>query len=397
MSSVRSIDRMSEDVVTWPHVRFGDVVENVARTVADPAAAGLERYVGLEHLDRRGLRIRRWGNVSEGTTFTRQFCAGELLFGKRRAYQRKAAIADFAGVCSGDLLVFRAHPDTLLPELLPFVVQSDAFVEHALGTSAGSLSPRTRWKDLAEFRFSLPPPDVQVQLAATLQACFAALERWDEVSDQALALERAVVRNWLERQTSDIHVPLGAALTEVKYGTSVRCGDETPGSTPVLRIPNVVSWFIDPAELKWASFDESARESYRLDSDDLLMVRTNGNPDYVGRCALFAGSEQEFAFASYLLRLRFDRDRVLPRYMWMLFQQPSVRRAMTHLIRSSAGNYNLSATGLSSLRLPVPSVGEQQRLVDAVDRVADVTSSANRHREHTGALLLALENQLIPS
>jgi type I restriction enzyme S subunit len=395
MSSAAAIEELEQAREAWPEVRFADVAENVARTASDPDAAGLDRYVGLEHLDRRDLRVRRWGDVSDGTTFTRHFCAGEVLFGKRRAYQRKAAVADFDGVCSGDLLVFRARSELLLPELLPFIVQSDAFVEHALGTSAGSLSPRTRWKDLAEFRFRLPPADLQHRLAMTLTACFESLERWHTVAGHALALERAVVRDWLDRQPGDIHVPLADVLTEVKYGTSVRCGDETPDAIPVLRIPNVVSWFLDTDDLKWAPLSDSERASYGLHPDDLLMVRTNGNPDYVGRCALVPADERELAFASYLLRLRFDRDRVLPQYVWMLFQQPSIRRAMAHLIRSSAGNYNLSASGLTSLRMPVPELDEQRRLVDAVGRVAAVTSSAVCHRERGDALLLALENRTV--
>lgn len=385
------------DRQTWQRVRFGDVVENVTRAAGDPASAGLDRYVGLEHLDPRALRIRRWGDVADGTTFTRHFRTGEVLFGKRRAYQRKAAVADFEGVCSGDLLVFRAHEGSLLPTLLPYVVQSDRFVEHALGTSAGSLSPRTRWKDLAQFEFRLPPLEVQQRLAAVLDATLTVWERWETAADCALALERAQVRDWIERQGQEVLGPLGEVLTEVKYGTSVRCGDETADATPVLRIPNVVSWFLDTTDLKWAPFDEAERAAYGLAVDDLLMVRTNGNPDYVGRCALVPESDKDFAFASYLLRLRFDRERVLPRYMWMLFQQPSTRRAMTHLIRSSAGNYNLSASGLSSLRIPIPDLGEQRRLVAAVDEIGAVTRSASQHRSDTGALLLALENELVSS
>ena len=111
---------------------------------------GFERYVGLEHLDPGDLKIRRWGNVSDGTTFTNVFRAGQVLFGKRRAYQRKVAVADFDGVCSGDIYVFEPKNEHLLPELLPFICQTDGFFEHAVGTSAGSLSPRTNWDSLAD-------------------------------------------------------------------------------------------------------------------------------------------------------------------------------------------------------------------------------------------------------
>ena len=115
-------------------------------------AAGIERVVGLEHIEPDDLRIRRWGDVADGTTFTTLFKPGQVLFGKRRAYQRKVAVADFEGVCSGDIYVLEPANDRLMPELLPFLCQTDAFFDHAVGTSAGSLSPRTNWTALARLR-----------------------------------------------------------------------------------------------------------------------------------------------------------------------------------------------------------------------------------------------------
>jgi len=92
----------------WELVKFGDVVRLSKDRAANPEAEGIERYVGLEHIDPDDLCIRRWGLVAEGTTFTSKFKPGQVLFGKRRAYQRKVAIADFEGVCSGDIYLFES-------------------------------------------------------------------------------------------------------------------------------------------------------------------------------------------------------------------------------------------------------------------------------------------------
>jgi type I restriction enzyme S subunit len=154
----------------WTWVKFGDVVRLNTDRIADPAAAGIERYVGLEHIEPEDLRIRRWGLVAEGTTFTNYFKPGQILFGKRRAYQRKVAVADFEGVCSGDIYVFEPKNDCLLPELLPFICQTDRFYEYAVGTSAGSLSPRTNWTQLAQYEFALPPMAEQRRMAEMLWA-----------------------------------------------------------------------------------------------------------------------------------------------------------------------------------------------------------------------------------
>lgn len=161
------------DKSAWKRVTFGDVVRNLNITVKDPDAEGIERVIAMEHLDPGELKISRWGSIEDGTTFTRRVKPGQTLFGKRRAYQRKAAYAEFDAITSGDILVFEADPDQLLPEFLPFLVQSDGFYNHALGTSAGSLSPRTNWRDLSNYEFDLPPLDEQQRLAEL----FWALER----------------------------------------------------------------------------------------------------------------------------------------------------------------------------------------------------------------------------
>ena len=133
----------------WQTYEFGDLARNLTVAVKDPLSEGYERYVGLEHIEPGNMHIKSWGNVADGTTFTRVFKKGQVLFGKRRAYQRKAALAEFDGICSGDILVFEANEDNVIPELLPFIVQGDKFFDYAIKTSAGSLSPRTKFKDLA--------------------------------------------------------------------------------------------------------------------------------------------------------------------------------------------------------------------------------------------------------
>lgn len=172
------------DRTGWKRVRFGDVVENCAET-CDPQDAGLERFIAMEHLEPGSLHIRSWGNVADGTTFTRRCRPGQVLFGKRRAYQRKVAVAEFEAVVSGDIYVL-APKDTrrLLPELLPFLCLSERFFQHAVGTSAGSLSPRTNWTSLASFEFGLPPLDQQRRIAEILWAV-------DEAVDTHLGLYRS--------------------------------------------------------------------------------------------------------------------------------------------------------------------------------------------------------------
>lgn len=184
----------------WRWVKFGEVVRLSKERSQDPLADGLERFVGLEHLVPGDLRIRSWGHVADGTTFTNRFVPGQLLFGKRRAYQRKVAVADFAGVCSGDIYVLESKDaQVLLPELLPFICQTDAFFEHAVGTSAGSLSPRTNWSSLTNFEFALPPMVEQRRISSLLLSA-------DEVADTLLRFVEAAAITTTAFAVDQFHV-----------------------------------------------------------------------------------------------------------------------------------------------------------------------------------------------
>lgn len=181
-------DTITKSRQSWRKVRFGDVVRNVDISERNPLAKGLNRYIGLDHIDPASLHVTRWGQIEDGTSFIRTFIAGQVLFGKRRAYQRKVALADFDGICSGDILVFEAK-ESLIPELLPFIVQSEGFYNHALSTSAGSLSPRTKWKDLATYEFLLPPEDEQRRIADILWAADESIQKFEEVQAKQMTLK----------------------------------------------------------------------------------------------------------------------------------------------------------------------------------------------------------------
>ena len=129
----------------------------------------VERFVGLEWIEADNFQLQGFGLVANGTTFTKRFAKGDVLFGKRRAYLKKVAVADFDGICSGDILVIRAKAKKMLQGLLPYYISADAFIQHAVSTSAGSLSPRTKWKDLAELEVSIPDLKTQSTILEVLQ------------------------------------------------------------------------------------------------------------------------------------------------------------------------------------------------------------------------------------
>lgn len=141
----------------------------VAKERKETSKENKVRYpiVGLEHLISEEITLTAWEENKENS-FTKIFRKGDVLFGRRRAYLKKAVVAPFDGICSGDITVIQALPDKILPELLPFIIQNDALFDFAIGKSAGSLSPRVKWENLKNFRFELPDLKEQSKLASLL-------------------------------------------------------------------------------------------------------------------------------------------------------------------------------------------------------------------------------------
>lgn len=148
-------------------VLLGDVAEERKET----CKGSKEGYpiVGLEHLTPEEITLTKWDNDSDNT-FTKMFREGDILFGRRRAYLKKAAVAPFDGICSGDITVIKAIPDRINPRLLPFIIQNNDLFDFAVSKSAGSLSPRVKWEHLKQYEFELPDIKKQEELTELLWA-----------------------------------------------------------------------------------------------------------------------------------------------------------------------------------------------------------------------------------
>ncbi|MCF4113315.1 MULTISPECIES: restriction endonuclease subunit S [Dethiosulfovibrio] len=177
---------------SWKIVKFDDIAQNVAVRV-DPADAKTDVYVGLEHLDPSTIHLRQWGHPSDVIGQKLAFKKGDVIFGRRRAYQRKLAVAELDGICSAHAMVVRAKPNMILPEFLPFFLQSDMFMERAIEISVGSLSPTINWKTLKIQEFPLPPIDEQKRIAEILWAADEAVETKSRViSEFAVSWQKLI-------------------------------------------------------------------------------------------------------------------------------------------------------------------------------------------------------------
>ena len=209
----------------------------------DPAGADVERYIGLEHLDADSLRIRRWGDPSEVESTKLRFQPGDIIFGKRRVYQRKVAVAETEGICSAHAMVLRAKPDAVLPEFLPFFMQSALFMERSLSISVGSLSPTINWKTLAKEEFLLPPIQEQPRLVEALSALRRTVEALQTLNDTALINHTALCRS----------------LFRIGNSGSAPLERDLPSDWKLAHLTDVVE-FLDGRRMPLKSTDRAARQ-----------------------------------------------------------------------------------------------------------------------------------------
>lgn len=230
-------------------VTFGEIARE-CRSTYKGDKSGMP-IVGLEHIVPNDLLVKNY-DVDTENTFTKSFKKGQVLFGRRRAYQQKASVATFDGICSGDITVIEAIPGKVDTDLLPFIIQNEAFFSHAVQGSAGSLSPRVKWEHLTSYEFDLPSLPEQKILADKLWAAYRLKESYKKL---LVATDEMVKSQFIEM--------FGDPMVNTKcwsdYGQIGNYAQIVLGSTPNSKNPDY--W---DGEIKWITPAEMTEESYYI-------------------------------------------------------------------------------------------------------------------------------------
>jgi len=355
----------------WKTYEFGDLTENLTVAVKNPLDEGCERYVGLEHIEPGNMHIKSWGNVANGTTFTRVFKKGQVLFGKRRAYQRKAALAEFDGVCSGDILVFEAKEDNIIPELLPFIIQSDKFFDYAIKTSAGSLSPRTKFKDLAKLKFKLPSLTEQKRLADLLWSVDEAVRKYGELLSQVLLMRSAVLK--------DIYTSKGIKTVSISDSPIEEINGmwKTEEKNDVTHVSIIRSTEMQPyGEISYESAQKhkvkrSQFKDKKLLPGDIIVERSGGGPDQpVGRVCYFDKTTGDYTFSNFTSVIRItDKAQLIPKYLFTFLSFFYERKGTDRLQKQTTGIRNLDYDLYRKIKIPLRSKKEQEECIETYETI----------------------------
>ena len=247
-------------------VHLGDVAIEHKETCKEDKS--MYPIVGLEHLTPEQITLQNW-DLNTENTFTKVFRKGNILFGRRRAYLKKAAVAPFDGICSGDITVIEAKEDKIIPELLPFVIQNDDLFDFAVGKSAGSLSPRVKWTHLQNYEFELPDKQKQHELAKVLWAIEDTRKSYQQLIKRTDELVKSQFIELFGTETNhpeDVkYVRLGELASYIN-GYAFKPDDWSLTGLPIVRIQNLTG-----TNEKFNYYDGEYPSQVEINNGDVLI------------------------------------------------------------------------------------------------------------------------------
>ena len=305
IKALKKFDLNNIDKSKWKSFPFEKIAFRIAETV-DPNTTDLEIYYGLEHLDVESVHIRRNGTPSDVSGGKLKCYPGDIIFGKRRAYQRKAGIVKEAGICSAHSFVFRANENIIDSRLFPFFLHSDQFMHKMIDISVGGLSPTINWADLKHQEFLLPPKEQQAKLADLLWAM-------DEVIEKDLFLMKSLrniynltISKELITKENSFDFKFKDNLKVIR-GVSFKPDQLKDNGILILRSNNIQNFKIN--YLDNIFLPENIVDSSKLIfENDFAICMSNGSKDLVGKAAIIKNlNNYKVAVGAFCAGLKVDK------------------------------------------------------------------------------------------
>ncbi|MFE9958133.1 restriction endonuclease subunit S [Micromonospora sp. NPDC005299] len=385
------------DKSAWKRVTLGDVAA-ASKERVDPESGEVERYVAGEHMDTDDLEIHRWGEVGDGylgPAFHRRFYPGQVLYGSRRTYLRKVAVAEFDGVTANTTFVVETKdPGRLLQDFLPFVMTSEPFHAFAIKESKGSVNPYVNWSDIARYEFDLPPLDQQKRLAGLLWT----VERHRRsvalrVSGAKEVLRASLPDLLLQKTTTDGEQVSIGEVAKVRHGFAF-AGEyfsEDPGLPTVVTPGNFVigGGFRITAPKTYAGQVDPA---YVLEPGDLIVTMTDLSKagDTLGFSAEVPDDGSVYLHNQRIGKIiMLDEKRLSARFLAWILRTAEYRR---YILSTAAGSTvrHTSPARIEAFRLALPPLAAQTHAVATIERIERTSEAAINEVLASAALTAAL-------
>ena len=349
----------------WQMVKFGDIAHHISKRV-EPSETDLEIYVGLEHLDPDSLKIKRHGVPSDVDGQKLLVKKGQIIFGKRRAYQRKVAVADWDCICSAHAMVLEANPANVIPEFLPFFMQSDVFMSRAVSISEGSLSPTIKWKILENQSFLMPSLKLQSCLTEIFKKCDENIDLLHEKRKSGFVLIDSILKELVFNKSNGIkHIPLGElcngknSIVDGPFGSSMKSEHYRDEGVPIIQSGFVTSnKFFAPSYIYISQELFTKLKRSAVYPGDIVMAKIG---EYCGKCARLPYDHEESILASNSLKISCKETEINPDFLVAILQFMYSKTRLRE-IKSETAQPAISLKSLKSLKVPIPNVNLQNEI-----------------------------------
>ena len=327
-------------------------------------------YLGLEHLDPDSIYVTRYGAdvAPKGDKLVMK--KGDVLFGKRRAYQKKVAIAPFDGIFSAHGMVLRPKEDVIDKNFFPMFIKSDYFLDAAIKISVGSLSPTINWRDLKELKFELPSLEEQCKLADVLWAIYDMKDKYKKLISATDELVKSqFIEMFGDPQTNDKDLPvmhINEVVSLLRNGVTIKQNKDRKGY-PITRIETIANRTVDRSRMGYAGItDLSKYEDYILQDGDILMSHIN-SVTHMGKSAIYEkNADENIIHGMNLLCLRPKVNIVIPYFLYRYFQMDYFYEQVLSITKKAVNQASMTIKDLGNLTLIVPDMESQMLYVDLV-------------------------------
>lgn len=345
--------------------RFDQIAIN-STAKKKPTEEDKYHYIGLEHIDSQNLIVSRWGSEIAPKGEKLLMKKGDVLFGKRRAYQKKVAIAPFDGIFSAHGMVLRPNEEVVDKDFFPMFISSDYFLDAAIAISVGSLSPTINWKDLARLEFDLPPIEEQQKLAKVLWSINDTLQAYQNLLAETDELTNAQFEI-LFGQGQWETVSADTIFTDMRNGVSP--SSKGKYNEKVLTLSAITQGAFDPSAWKQETFDTPPSEDKRICAEDFYMCRGNGNRALVGVGVYSTEERSDLVYPDTVIAARIDKQKVCLPYLCCAWKQHFVRNQIEAAAKTTNGIYKINQKSLSQVQIILPPITLQHRFSEFLFQV----------------------------
>ena len=369
--------------------KFEDIIYNITEK-KKPSDEDRLNYIGLEHLDSGSLFVTRWGaeRTPEGEKIVMK--KGDVLFGKRRAYQKKVAISPIDGVFSAHGMVLRPKENVICKEFLPFFISSDYFLNEAIRISVGGLSPTINWKDIKVLEFNLPSLAEQKILAEKLWAAYEVKQSYLKMIEATQEMVKSQFVEMFDFESKSQYRPWGE-LFSTQLGKMLDKNKQHEEDTSCRYLANInVQWgYFDLAELNSMTFKEKELLKFALQPNDLLICEGGD----AGRCAVWKEKNTDIKYQKAIHRARpINTDVIDVNYVQYYLQYYKNIGKLADFITKGTIEH-LTGEKLNKVPVLVPPVALQKQFVSIADQADKSISELRKSVDAIDKVIKSLINE----